>query len=47
MHIESTPYIVGQEQKVVTPYIVGRREYMQWLNRSGTLEITHKVRVNF
>jgi hypothetical protein len=25
--IESTPYIVGQEQKLVTPYILGQREY--------------------
>jgi hypothetical protein len=29
MHRESTPYIVGQEQKVVTPYILGRREYLR------------------
>jgi hypothetical protein len=24
---ESTPYIMGQEQKVVTPYIMGQIEY--------------------
>jgi hypothetical protein len=25
---EGTPYIMGQDQKVITPNIMGRREYM-------------------
>jgi hypothetical protein len=28
MHRESTPYSVGQEQKVVTPYIIGWKDYI-------------------
>jgi hypothetical protein len=37
MHRESTPYIVEQEQKVVTPYIIGRREYITTVAKHGQL----------
>jgi hypothetical protein len=37
MHRESIPYIVGQEQKVVTPYIMRRRDYITTIAKHGQL----------
>jgi hypothetical protein len=37
LHRERTTYIVGQEQKVVTFYIIGRREYITTVAKHGQL----------